>query len=170
MANQSESTEILRAARTIISDCMGVKPGESILVVVDEPAMGVAEPFLTVARELGLQAVMIAYPAMSRSSEEPPDSVAAAMLAANVILAPTTKSISHTVARKAATEAGARMASMPGLNPDMMARTINVDYQKLGRQSEAVAEIMRAGKEVHLTCPRGSDSALLHRGSGMVCR
>jgi len=49
------------------------------------------------------------------------------------------------------------MASMPGLNPDMMARTINVDYQKLGKQSEAVAEVMRRGKEVHLTCPRGSD-------------
>jgi len=157
MTNESSSTEILSAARTIITECMRVKPGESILIVVDEPSIGIAEPLLMVARELGLQAVMIAYPEMTRSSEEPPDSVAAAMLAVDVILAPTSKSISHTVARKAASEAGARMASMPGLNLDIMARTINLDYQKLGKLSQSVAEVMRQGKEVHLTCPRGSD-------------
>jgi leucyl aminopeptidase (aminopeptidase T) len=157
MTNESQATEVLRAARTIITHCLKVKAGESILIVVDEPSIGVAEPFLTVAKELGLEAVMIAYPAMSRSSEEPPQTVAAAMLTAKVILAPTSKSISHTHARKAATEAGARMASMPGLSLDMMARTINIDYRKLGELSAAVADVMRKGRDVRLTCSRGSN-------------
>jgi leucyl aminopeptidase (aminopeptidase T) len=155
--NDSQATEILSAARIIITYCMKVKSGESILIVVDEPSIGVAEPFMTVAKGLGLETVMVAYPAMSRSSEEPPETVAAAMLAAKVILAPTSKSISHTMARKAATEAGARMASMPGFDLDIMARTINIDYDKLGRLSEAVADVMRRGQNVRLTCPRGSD-------------
>ena len=64
-----------------------------------------------------------------RDSEaaEPPDAVAAAMLAADVVLAPTIQSISHTAARKAATEAGVRVASMPGVTEEMLARMMDAD-------------------------------------------
>ena len=47
---------------------------------------------------------------------EPPRTVAEAMAAADVLLAPTVQSLSHTAARKRASEDGARCATLPGVD------------------------------------------------------
>ena len=50
----------------------------------------------------------------SSHAGEPPATVAEAMVAADVLLAPTVQSLSHTAARKRATESGTRTATLPG--------------------------------------------------------
>ena len=60
---------------------------------------------------------------------EPPATVAAAMLAADVVIAPTVQSLSHTAARKAASEAGVRIATMPGVTEEMLARVMGADMR-----------------------------------------
>ena len=49
---------------------------------------------------------------------EPPRAVAAALAACDVFIAPTIRSLSHTSARKRASDAGARGATMPGVTED----------------------------------------------------
>ena len=86
--------------------------------------------------------------------------IAAAMAAADVVLAPTVQSLSHTAARKAATEAGARIATLPGVTEEMLARVMSADMDGLRRKGRAIAELLTAGQEARITCPNGSDLRL----------
>jgi leucyl aminopeptidase (aminopeptidase T) len=95
---------------------------------------------------------------------EPPPPVAAALAAADVFVAPTAKSLSHTQARKAASDAGARGATMPGVTTDMLARVMAADFPALRARSAAVARALSDADEAHLTCPLGSDLRLDLRG------
>jgi leucyl aminopeptidase (aminopeptidase T) len=77
-----------------------------------------------------------------------------------VFIAPTNRSLSHTRARSQATEAGARGATMPGVTPELLARVMAVDFERMAARSRAVAGLLDAGRSARLTCPRGSDLRL----------
>ena len=91
---------------------------------------------------------------------EPPASVAAAMAAADVVLCPTVQSLSHTAARREANEAGARIATLPGVTEELLARVMSADMEGLRRKGEAIAEMLTAGSEARITCANGSDLRL----------
>ena len=82
------------------------------------------------------------------------------MLAADVVIAPTVQSLSHTAARKAASEAGARIATMPGVTEEMLARVMGADVEALRRRGEAICAALDAGAEARITCANGSDLRL----------
>ena len=92
--------------------------------------------------------------------QEPPAAVAAALAAATVFIAPTRRSLSHTRARKAASEAGARGATLPGVTEDMLARLMAADFPLMAARSRAVAGLLTAAGSAHVTCPRGTDLTL----------
>ena len=73
---------------------------------------------------------------------EPPRSIAAALSDCDVFIAPTTRSLSHTMARKRASEAGVRGATMPGVTEDMLARVMAVDFDVMASRSRAVAALL----------------------------
>ncbi len=88
---------------------------------------------------------------------EPPAPIAAAMLAADVIVAPTIQSLSHTAARRVASEAGARVATMPGVTTEMLARVMGADMGELRRRGEAICAALDRGSEARITSANGSD-------------
>lgn len=58
-------------------------------------------------------------------------------------------SLTHTKARKEATEAGARIATMPGITKDMFLKgAITADYGEVERLTKKIAEILTNGKHV----------------------
>ncbi|MFQ5815934.1 MAG: aminopeptidase, partial [Candidatus Hydrothermarchaeaceae archaeon] len=94
----------------------------------------------------------------SRHAEEPPNAVARAMADADVCILPTTKSLTHTDARKSACEAGSRIASMPGITMDMLTRGgMKADYGEVKRVSEAVAKRLTEAQEIRVTTPMGTE-------------
>jgi leucyl aminopeptidase (aminopeptidase T) len=95
--------------------------------------------------------------ARANDGAEPPATVAGALKASDVFIAPTTKSLSHTSARKAATDAGARGATMPGVTEEMLARVMAVDFPAMASRSRDIAGLLTQGEVAHLSCPRGSD-------------
>jgi leucyl aminopeptidase (aminopeptidase T) len=82
------------------------------------------------------------------------------MAAADVVLCPTVQSLSHTAARRAATEAGVRIATLPGVTEEMLARVMSADMEGLRRRGAAIAAILSAGSEARITCANGSDLRL----------
>ena len=86
------------------------------------------------------------------------------MVAADVVLAPTIQSLSHTAARKAASEAGVRIATLPGVTAEMLARVMSADMAELRRRGRAVAAALDRGEEARITCAHGSDLRLGPRG------
>ena len=113
-----------------------------------------------VAQGEGAEATLAVMSERDSHAAEPPAAIAAAMLAADVVIAPTIQSLSHTAARKAASEAGARIATMPGVTEEMLARVMAPDMAELARRGEAICALLDRGLEARITCANGSDLRL----------
>src|SRR5688572_8550751 len=145
------------AVRAVVRDCLGVAEGEQVLVICNPATLALAERLRSEAAAAGADAVLALMDERDSHAAEPPGPLAAAMAAADVVLAPTVQSLSHTAARKAASEAGARIATLPGVTEEMLARVMSADMVGLRRRGRAIADALTAGTEARLTCPNGSE-------------
>lgn len=145
------------AIEGVIRRCLGVQAGEQVTVVADRGTAEVGEALRAGAVAAGAETVLTVMEPRAVDGEEPPAAVAAALQAADVFIAPTTRSLSHTRARKAASERGARGATLPGVTADMLARLMAADLETLQRRSRALARLLTEADEARFTCPRGSD-------------
>ncbi len=148
------------AVRTVIRQCLAVAAGEEVVVVVDPATGSIGRALRDEAAEAGGDAVLMLMDARGNDGAEPPAAVGGAMLASDVFIAPTSRSLSHTSARKAATDAGARGATMPGVTEEMLARVMAAEFDAMAARSRQVANLLTQAEVAHLTCPRGSDFTL----------
>jgi leucyl aminopeptidase (aminopeptidase T) len=148
------------AVDTVVNRCLAVKPGENVLVVSDPGTRRIGEALRDAARDAGADAVLAIMDEREVDGTEPPPTVAGALAACDVFIAPTTRSISHTVARKRANEAGARGATMPGVTEEMLARMMAGNFDEMAARSQQVAALLTEATEAHVTCPRGTDFTL----------
>jgi leucyl aminopeptidase (aminopeptidase T) len=153
-----------RAVRTVVRDCLGVEPGEEVLVVCNPVTEALGALLRINAQGEGAEATLAVISERESHAAEPPETVAAAMLRADVVIAPTIQSLSHTEARRAATEAGARVASMPGVTEEMLARLMDIDMTDLRKRCATIASQLSSGSEARITCENGSDLRLSLEG------
>jgi leucyl aminopeptidase (aminopeptidase T) len=153
-------TGLARAVRTVVRRCLAVQPGEDVVVVVDSPLQDVGEALRDEAERAEADAVLAVMSPRANHGEEPPPPIAEALAACDVFIAPASRSLSHTQARKRATDKGARGATMPTVTADMLARLMDVDFDLLRARSLALAQLLEAADEAHVTCPRGTDLRL----------
>jgi len=157
-----------QAVRAVVRDCLGVGEGEEVLVVCNPATQSLGERMRGEAAEAGADATLAVMEERPSHAAEPPGPVAEAMAAAGVVLAPTVQSLSHTAARKRASEAGARIATLPGVTEEMLARVMSADMEGLRRKGGAVAEALDAASEARLTCANGSELTLALEGRSAI--
>ncbi|MFB6296124.1 MAG: aminopeptidase [Halobacteriales archaeon] len=146
-----------RAAETAIGQCMNLKPHESCAVLTDDERRPIGEALYEVASEVTDDAVFLQYPPGPQHGAEPPGPVAAAMRSADVFVAPTTKSLSHTQARTSAAEAGTRGATMPGITEAVMIKGLDADYEAIGDACTDLLAQVAGAAEIRVTSPQGTD-------------
>jgi len=153
------------AVTNVIHRCLAVSGGEEVLVVADPGSTLIADALRREAAAAGADAVLALMDKRATHGTEPPASIAAALSACDVFLAPTTRSLSHTSARKDATNVGARGATMPGVTADMLARVMAVDFEKMARRSLSFCQrlrrrssLARAARRSHSIWPDGPGS------------
>jgi leucyl aminopeptidase (aminopeptidase T) len=145
------------AVKTVLEDCLGVSAGETVLIVTDPGKRTIAEALVERARALDAEVVLAEMSERQTHGTEPPPPIAAALLECDVYVVPTSKSISHTEARKQATDRGIRGATMPDITEDMLVRTMSADYEGIKRRSHALADALTKGRVVHITTSAGTD-------------
>ncbi len=180
---------------------MGVKEGERLLVVTDLPQQEAWQQrdsaqlseilkrsvLAKMVSEIALESFpqctveFFPYPMVARSGTEPGEEVARRMGEADVVIAITTHSLSHTDARVEACQAGARIASMPGFLAEMFYPDgpMAADYGRIAEETWPLAEMLsqaekatarsRAGTDISFSLAGrqgGADTGLFHeRGS-----
>ena len=149
-----------RAVHAVVYECLGVKEGEEALVICNPATQQVGERLRDEAAEVGAEAVITMISERPSHGAEPPRVIADAMAVADVLMAPTVQSLSHTAARKRATDAGARCATLPGVTEDMLARVMSADIEGLRRKGHAVAEALERASEARITDGNGTDLLL----------
>ena len=108
-------SDLDRAVETVVGQCLGVQGGEEVVIVVDRSTESIGAALQAAVARSGAEPVRTVMEPRAVDGQEPPATVAAALAAATVFIAPTRRSLSHTRARKAASEAGARGATLPGV-------------------------------------------------------
>jgi aminopeptidase len=156
--------KLFKAAQVAMSNCMALKKGESVLVITDEPERKVGYALWEAARELASEAMLLEILPRSSNGEEPPEMVAKFMKDFDVLMIPTSKSMSHTKARRDACEAGVRCATLPGILEDTMERTLNADYNEIAKRSIKLADMVNGGRTAKVTTPAGTDITMSIEG------
>ena len=158
---------------------MGVKSGEKLLIVTDAPTRKEWEKMNSkeiadmlrrsllakIVSEIAYEkfpdctAEFYVYPSVGRHGAEPGKEVEEKMKMADVVIAITSYSLSHTNAREEACKAGARIASMPNFLPEMFyaGGPMAADYKKIAEETERIAKLLTAASEVVVRSKEGTD-------------
>ena len=152
------SPELLSASVVAVRDCMGVQPGERVLVVTDEPLRAIGYALRRRPVDLGNDVLLVEMLPRKTNGEEPPPEVAELMTQFDVVLCPTSKSLTHTDSRRAASAKGVRVATLPGVTEEIMVRCMNADYHRDRRAHVPALRPARAAtRRVRVTAPAGTD-------------
>jgi leucyl aminopeptidase (aminopeptidase T) len=144
-------------ARTAVHQCLDLQADESIAVVTDDEREPIGVALYEAARDVTEDATLVRFPPDDQHGAEPAAPVAAAMREADAFLAPTTKSLSHTSARKDACEAGARGATLPGITEDVFTTGLDADYAAIDDACQAMLDQVADADEVRVTTDAGTD-------------
>ncbi len=148
----------LRApARTAIETCVQLHADESCAIITDDERVAIADALYTAAADVTDAAVLVRYPPGEQHGTEPPDPVAEAMVGADVFLAPTTKSLSHTRARGRATDAGARGATLPGITESVFVTGLDADYDAIADACDAIYDRVAGADTITVRTERGTN-------------
>lgn len=140
---------MIETAKNVLKTNVNVQPGEKVAIIVDEVKRELGDIFFKAAQEIGAEAVLIQFHSSGISGAEPPAIVADAMKTCDAAICITEASISHTAARIEAAKANTRVATMPGLTPDMLTEgALTADYADVRETGEQLAVILDLGKEV----------------------
>jgi leucyl aminopeptidase (aminopeptidase T) len=156
--------DLEQAVDTVVGRCLGVRPDEELVVICDPEGVELGDALLQAGLRAGADATLAVLPPRAQRGTEPPATIAAAMAAADVYIAPANPSLSHTVARRQATEAGVRGATMPGATPDLVARLMSADFDAMAVRCQAVADLLTEADDARVICPLGTDMRFDLRG------
>jgi len=168
----------LKGAVNLLRTCAHVRANEQVLIVTDsatEPAVAVT--IMTAASMLGVEATTITMRPRSLPGDEPPPTVLTAMLSADVIICPTSRTLYHTNARATACRKGARFISMAGATLSVLASSAMLaNFPKQEKIMKTLMRRLTSAKQIRVTNPAGTDLRFNVRGrrgggvSGMVKR
>jgi len=156
---------LLRTAESILKTSLAARQGEKFLTITDPTTYAVGHAFFEAGLKLGTESILAVIRERTRHGEEPPLPIAKAWEGCDIFVAPTAYSLTHTQARKAATQAGARGATMPTITPAMFeAGAITADYSKVSELCEKMGVLMDKTSNVRVTSKKGSDITVSIQG------
>ncbi len=157
---------------------MNIKNGETILILNDVPRVEEWKMSYEKICDFAMRSIMarkmydiiceefkenkidyLVYPSLGQNGVEPSTEIAEKMKNYDVVLILNTYSISHTNARENASKAGARIASMPSLEYEMLTEQgpLAADYLAIREETEKLATILTKAKIARVTTELGTD-------------
>jgi leucyl aminopeptidase (aminopeptidase T) len=163
------------ASETIVMQNLNIQFLEKVLVITDMKMLKFGKAIYDAARKVNLDTNLLVMPPPSATGMAPNAVVAAAMKASDVVIAVTSKSISHTKARREACKAGARMASMPGVSElSFIQGGLTADYNKVRELTNRMYEAIKGRRKVKVESKNGTNVSfeigdmILDRDTGLI--
>lgn len=161
-------SELQKAAQIALKDCMNLQNNERLLVLTDDTTQSIGNALFEVGKKLAKESTLVIIQEREVNGQEPPAEIAELMGKYDAVICPTKKSLTHTDARRSACEAGARVATMPGITEPVMIRTMGADYLKIAERTYKLTEILDRGKMAHVTSEAGTDIYLPINGINAI--
>ncbi|MCG2710819.1 MAG: aminopeptidase [Candidatus Omnitrophica bacterium] len=145
------------ALKAIFHESLKLTYNESCLIVTDTVKENIGRCFYDFAKQITLRAKIMVMEPRHEHAQEPPDEIAGEMLLFDVQFLITDKSLSHTRARRKASEKGSRIASMPAVTEDIINRCCLIDYDSLRQRSRELHAVLSKSLSVRITTVLGTD-------------
>jgi aminopeptidase len=156
-------------AKVAIETCLNVKKREDVLILTDDSKESIAQSLFRAALDAGATTILVKIPELKADGEEPPIPIARLMKEMDVIVITTDKTLSHTMARRRATRAGARIATMPGITEEMMNEGgMTADFKEIRRSILRVARKVRRSKVLKVISQAGTDFEMSLKGRSWI--
>ncbi len=138
-------SDLERAVAAVVNDCLGVREGEAVLVVANPATLGLGERLRGEAGRAGADAVLALMAERATHGGRAAGAGRGGDGGGRRRPRARPSSRSRTPPRrKAAIEAGARIATLPGVTEEMLARVMSADMDGLRRSGDAVAAALDA--------------------------
>ena len=150
----------IKPARTTMK-CLAIKTDDKLLIITDQNKLSIAWALFDAAQEIGANVQLVRIPVAATHGSEPPEPLPEYMLKFDAIIAPTSKSISHTDARRQACRAGVRIATMPDILEDTFLRAMEADYETIAKRGFELADRLKKASDIRITAPSGTNITFL---------
>lgn len=152
--------EMVKGVKKLVDDILRVKQGEKVLIVTDtgmDPR--IPKLFSIVTAERGADPVIMTMKPRAFHGAQPPDHVAGAMKASDVIFEITSIFVGHGSARFDACDAGARYVTLPELDERMLIGPAGLDcnFNALVPMIEGMANVVTKGKKMKISTLKGTN-------------
>ena len=159
-----KNKQLNKAVTTALKDYLGLSPDETLLVISDSELRNIGLLFHEAAREICFESIYAEIKPRERNGQEPPSQIADLMKNVDVILCPTSKSLTHTEARREASKLGVRVGTMPGITLDTIVRCFSAKPEKIVELSSKIGSLLRKTAAVRITTKLGTDITLPMKG------
>jgi leucyl aminopeptidase (aminopeptidase T) len=148
-----------QAASRLLVGSLALSQGESCLVVCDPDRENLGAAVYKAASRITseVELSVIQSPGPEGWHTDTLSQLEQDMKGQEVILLITSRSLSHTDARRRAVRKGARLASMPGITDETLIRAAQADYQKVSDRSQRLSDILSAANTVSVKTSLGTD-------------
>lgn len=147
-----------RGAKVLTDNCLNIKPGENVLIVTDTNMTDIAELLASVASEREADVTMTTMVPLPAPGMEPSRPVAAAMKVADAIMMLTTFTLTPSVARQEAQQAGARILSLGAYNYDvLLSEALKADFMAQKPLVEDIAHRLTKAEKARIVSAAGTD-------------
>ncbi len=147
-------------ATTAVRQCMNIKFNETVLIITDkEMPIEIGKSLLEASREITDKVKLEYIHPLERSGQEPSREIAELMKTPDVLFIPTSKSLSHTQARRiACREYNVRITSMPNIPvSSFVDGGLTADYREVKENCQRMFDAIKNKTNIHLTSPNGTD-------------
>jgi leucyl aminopeptidase (aminopeptidase T) len=151
--------DIFRGAGRLINECAAIQSGERVLVVTDTVCQTIGEAVASVALTVTNDVTLMVMPVYGRlHGQDPSACVAAAMRNSDIVFLPTVWSMSHSKARRDASNAGVRCIAIPSADEELFARTIpEAPFAEMKPVVMEVNRLLSEANEARVVTPGGTD-------------
>jgi len=152
--------KLQKAAMTAVKDFLCLTQDETFLVVTDEKMREIGYALYEAGATIASEAFIIEMLSRDLNGEEPPDQIASIMRKVDVVVCPTYRSLTHTDARRIASDLGVRVATMPSITLDTLSRCLSADPNRIIETTKSVAEKMKKVQKIRVISKLGTDITL----------
>lgn len=149
--------KIDKAVYKVLFDCLRLKAADSFLVLVDQTTRELGQLFFKRASQKIKTCAILEIGPRSPRFKDPPAAIVNMLKQMSAILALTSNSLVHSNAFKHVCHNGSRVICLNPLTENVLARTLNADFDFIDKKSRRLADLFSIGKKIQLTTGAGTN-------------
>lgn len=145
-----------KAAKILLSQCVGARKGESLLVLSDGNSTGFTKAIIAESKRIDLHPALLELSLNEHFQQEPPAFVADILSAVDIVILLTKYPISRSRVCEIAKSNKTRIVTLVNTEAEILQHVVNTNYRRVKSISQKLADILTIGRSLTLTTEAGS--------------